>query len=66
LEQRCRIEKLLRDNPSLQPEIAGLLPDAYEDARFGAMRETDLSIMTFPESCPYVLMQVLEQNWLPV
>jgi len=64
-EQRRRIAKLLRTNPSLQPELALLLSEAYEDATFSAMRETGLPQATFPETCPYTLAQVLEQDWLP-
>jgi len=66
LEQRRRIVKLLRTNPSLQPELADLLSEAYEDATFSAMRETGLPQATFPPSCLYTLAQVLDQDWLPV
>ncbi|MFO1431361.1 MAG: DUF29 domain-containing protein [Candidatus Competibacteraceae bacterium] len=65
-EQRRRIPKLLRDNPSLQSVIAACLADAYDDARYGASDETGLPISTFPETCPYTFEQVLEQNFLPV
>lgn len=65
LEQRRRIVKLLRANPSLQPEIPVLILEAYEDAAFSAMRETGLPLTTFPAQCPYTPDQVLEQNWLP-
>jgi Domain of unknown function DUF29 len=65
LEQRRRIAKLLRNNPSLRHELPTLLPDAYEDAAFSAMRETGLLLTTFPEQCPYTLAEVLDQTWLP-
>jgi len=35
-EQRRKIPKLLRDNPSLQNLIADCLADAYDDARYDA------------------------------
>lgn len=66
LEQRRRITKLLRNNPSLQPELPEALIEAYEDAAFSAMRETGLLLTTFPESCPYTQAQVMDQSWLPV
>lgn len=66
LEQRRRITKLLNNNPSLQPELPAALTEAYEDAAFGAMRETGLLLTTFPESCPYTLAQVMDHGWLPV
>jgi hypothetical protein len=65
LEQRRRIVKLLRANPSLQPEIPVLILEAYEDAAFSAMRETGLPLTTFPAHCSYAPDQVLAQNWLP-
>jgi hypothetical protein len=65
LEQRRRIHKLLRSNPSLRPDLPDLLADAYDDARFGTMRETGLPLSTFPEHSPYPLEQVLQADWLP-
>ena len=61
LEQRRRITKLLRNNPSLQPELPETLLEAYEDAAFSTMRETGLPLTTFPPTCPYALAQ----DWLP-
>ena len=64
-EQRRRIAKLLRKNPSLTPELDELLADAYEDARFGAMLETGLDLAVFPEDCPFTLIEVLDPEYLP-
>jgi hypothetical protein len=65
IEQRRRIAKLLRANPSLRPHLPDLLVEAYEDAAFGAMRETGLPQESFPAECPFALAQVLAQDWLP-
>ena len=64
-EQRRRIPKLLRDNPSLQNLITDCLADAYDYARYGVSDETGLPVSTFPETCPYTVEQVLDQNFLP-
>ena len=64
-EQRRRIGRLLRDNPSLHIHLEAAFVDAYEDAGFGAVRETGLPQATFPETCPYTLDQVLDAYWLP-
>ncbi|MEZ4864398.1 MAG: DUF29 domain-containing protein [Caldilineaceae bacterium] len=64
-EQRRRIAKLLRTNPSLQLLLHEILPDAYEDAAFSAMRETGLALETFPATCPYTVELVLDPQWLP-
>ncbi|MGH8480495.1 MAG: DUF29 domain-containing protein [Gammaproteobacteria bacterium] len=65
-EQRRKIAKLIRDNPSLNPLLGDCIRDAYEDARFGASDETDLSVSVFPASCPYTPEQILDLDFLPV
>jgi hypothetical protein len=64
-EQRRRIQRILRDNPSLRPELDACLQDAYEDARYAAANETGLPLTTFPESTPFALPEVLAADWLP-
>lgn len=53
VEQRRRIAKVLKKNPSLKPHIAEALAEAYEDARTSAAVETEMPKKTFPGSCPY-------------
>lgn len=64
-EQRRRIAKLLRANLSLRAELPDLLPEAYDDATFSAMRETGLPQATFPVVCPWGVGAVLGDGWLP-
>ena len=64
-EQRRRIAKLLRKNPSLKAIIDEAFQDAYEDARYSAMLETGLNLETFPEESPFTLTQTLEAEFLP-
>lgn len=65
IEQRRRISKLLTANPSLKPELEGCFLDAYDDARFGAMKETGLALDTFPEQPPFTLGNALNFEYLP-
>ena len=65
VEQRRRIAKLLSANPSLRNQLPDLLPEAYDDATFGAMRETGLPQATFPALCPWAVEEVLGEGWLP-
>lgn len=65
VEQRRRLAKLLRTNPSLHAELPDLLPEAYDDATFSAMRETGLPQATFPALCPWAVGEVLGDGWLP-
>ncbi|MFO7639964.1 MAG: DUF29 domain-containing protein [Candidatus Competibacteraceae bacterium] len=64
-EQRRKIPKLIRDNPSLQSLLEECVRDAYEDARFAASDETGLLVSAFPELCPYTLEQILDGEFLP-
>ncbi len=64
-EQRRRIAKLLRKNPSLKAVIDEAFQDAYEDARYSAMLETGLNLETFPEESPFTLAETLDVEFLP-
>ena len=65
LDARHEIAKHLRRNPSLRDYPAGECPDAYRYARQVAALETDLPLATFPEACPWLIEQVLDDAFLP-
>lgn len=65
IEQRRRISKLLANNPSLKPELESCFLDAYDDARFGAMKETGLELDTFPVEAPFGIEKALKMDFLP-
>ncbi|MBD2327512.1 DUF29 domain-containing protein [Alkalinema sp. FACHB-956] len=64
-EQRRRIGKLLKENPSLQPYVLEAMAEAYEIGRDLAIQETNLPDATFPEIGPYELTQVIDLDFLP-
>ena len=64
-EQRRKIPKLIRDNPSLKSLLEDCIRDAYDDARFGASDETGLPVAEFPGICPHTPEQILDQEFLP-
>ena len=57
--QRKRIDRLLRQSPSLQPFLCESLAEAYSEAVLLAVKQTGLDRETFPESCPYTLDKIL-------
>lgn len=59
-EQRRKIERLLRKNPSLAVNLEETIGDAYGDAILAAAKETGLSESVFPEGCPYTLAAILK------
>ena len=64
-EQRRQAEKLLKDSPSLRPQIAELIDAAYPDALTDALDETGLRAQTFPTACPFTVDQVLDPGYFP-
>jgi len=65
VEQRKRIAKLLRKNPSLSSDLDESFIDAYEFAVDSAARETGLESSTFPQQCPWTFKQVVDPNFWP-
>lgn len=65
IEQRTKMIKLLKQNPSLKKELNHAIANAYPDALEIAINETDLSESTFPKVCPYSVEQLLDKQFYP-
>jgi hypothetical protein len=65
IEQRRQAEKLLKESPSLRPQLRHLRDEAYPDAVRDAVRDTGLRAQTFPPDCPFTVEQVLDQAYVP-
>ena len=65
--QREHVQKVLRKNPGLKPQIAEAMADAYRLARIEAGVETDLGTDSFPQRCPYSWNEIVERpiEWPP-
>ena len=64
-EQRLRIIKILRDNPSLKREIETCFLDIYPFAVIQAVKETGIDENVFPTVCAWTLEQTLNADFLP-
>ena len=64
-EQRLRIVKILRDNPSLKREIEACFLDTYPFAVIQAVKETGIDENVFPTVCEWTLEQALNADFLP-
>lgn len=62
---RVQIARRLRRSPSLQGFLPTALAEAYRTARRSAARETGLPLATFPETCPWGLDQLLDEDFWP-
>jgi Domain of unknown function DUF29 len=63
--QRREIRKLLKQSPSLRPQVLELMRDAYPDAVKDAVDETNLPGDRLPADCPYAPDDVLAEDYLP-
>ena len=63
--QRSKIEKLFRQMPSLGNALSEDLPDAYRTAVLAAVGETGLPKSSFPETCPFTIDQILDEEFFP-
>jgi len=63
--QRMEIPLLLRDNPSLRPQLSVILTDGYPQARVHASNETGKPLATFPQDCPWTVEQILDDDFWP-
>ncbi len=64
-EQRLQLSLLLEDSPSLKPLLEQQFEQWYQYARKEAVKETNLSLDTFPQSCPFTIETVLDSDFLP-
>jgi hypothetical protein len=63
-EHRFRIQRILRDNPSLKASLSQISLDSYEAALFTAQNETRLDLSTY-RTCPWNLEDVLRPDFWP-
>lgn len=63
--QRRQLERLLKDNPSLNARFAEFVEDAYIDAVLLAAKETGLEESVFPDTCAYACSDLLCADFYP-
>ncbi|AFZ35688.1 protein of unknown function DUF29 [Stanieria cyanosphaera PCC 7437] len=63
IEHRRRILEQLESSPSLKNYLTLNLEAPYQKARKDTSLETNLSLNTFPNQCPYTIDVVLDENW---
>lgn len=65
IEHRRRIKKAIQESPSLRPYLERILAESYTEAVKQAKAETSLPLETFPSECPYELIAVMDDEFLP-
>src|SRR4051794_19670841 len=64
--QRQAIRRLLDENPSFRPELVQVAGQAYQDAAGIVSAVTNRPRTEFPETCPFTIQQLLNDEFLPV
>ena len=64
-DSRLQIELALQDSPSLKVYPLEQLEQSYQRARRSASKQTGLPLTKFPEKCPFLLEDILNEDWLP-
>jgi len=62
---RLRIQKLLRDSPSLKHCVGKLIEDAYQTARLLSHKETGLPMSILPAELAYSESEILDLHFMP-
>jgi hypothetical protein len=65
INARSEIAALLDENPGLKPHLEAFLSKAYPTARRLARAQTRLPLTMFPETCPWTLEQMLDDDFFP-
>lgn len=60
-EQRRRIQRHLKENPSLKPYLADAIAIGYEDGLDLVNRETPLDLKQLPTACPFSEADTFDQ-----
>lgn len=64
--QRTDLERLLRDNPTLQARLPEFVQEIYSTAVKRAVVETGLRKTTFPTACPYTVEEIMDEDFWPI
>jgi uncharacterized protein DUF29 len=65
IEQRFRLDGILKDSPSLRARLEEFVGDAYPGAVRRAERQMRLLKNPFPPACPYTPEQILDTQYWP-
>jgi Domain of unknown function DUF29 len=58
-EQRRRVVRVLKENPSLKSRLSEAMAEGYDYGRLRALGETKLAESALPESCPYTFDEMM-------
>jgi hypothetical protein len=63
--QRYHIRRLLKRAPSLKNQVAEEIAEGYKVAVGEAAAGTELPEWSFPQTCPFTVEQILDEEFFP-
>jgi len=64
-EQRHRIERLIKQNPSLKHETPEAIQEGFSDSKDLIEKETPIDLNLLPSECPYTFEQIMNDGFYP-
>ena len=64
-EQRRKIERIIKKNPSLKPKIPEAIEEGFADSKAIIKKETPIDLKILPENCPYTFDQIMDNEFYP-
>jgi len=64
-EQRRKVSRILKENPSLKSKLSDAITNAYGDSVFLAVKETGLDENAFPQECPWDFDEFISDTFYP-
>jgi hypothetical protein len=65
-EQRHKIRRLIKENPSLKSKIPEAIKEGFLDSKSILKKETSIDLKLLPAQCPYTFEQIMEDDFFPV
>lgn len=63
--QRKKVNRCLKNSPSLKHKLTESVEEAYDDAIIAAEQETEISRTLFPSGCPWTVEQIINSEFYP-
>ena len=64
-EQRHKIKRLVKKNPSLKTKISEAVEEAFSDSKSIIKKDTPLDLKLLPAECPYTFEQIVDDDFYP-
>jgi len=64
-EQRHKIKRLIKKNPSLKTKISEAIEEGFADSKTTIKKDTPLDLKLLPTECPYTFEQMMNDEFYP-